>query len=74
MALYELLRLCSFQWDIVDECTNDDLERMWEKVDIVYFMVLSWHFPRETEDDHEKPSHDSQFSFRIQTMYIPNLS
>jgi hypothetical protein len=31
-----------------------ELEGLWEEVDITSFIVLSWHLPQRTEENHEK--------------------
>jgi hypothetical protein len=33
---------------------NNKLEMMWKKAVTAYFKVLSSHFPKETEEKHEK--------------------
>jgi hypothetical protein len=39
---------------------NNELERVWMEVVVVYFMVISQHLPGSTEEHHKPLSQDSQ--------------
>jgi hypothetical protein len=34
---------------------NNELETMWKEAVMAAFKVISWHLPRGTEENHEKP-------------------
>jgi hypothetical protein len=34
---------------------NNEWGRMWKEATMVYFMILSWYLPPDTEQIHEKP-------------------
>jgi hypothetical protein len=50
---------------------NNELERMCKEAVMTYFKVISWHSPRGTDENHEKPV-KSSIPAKIQTKHLQN--